>query len=170
MCAELYWEKPSHGRRWHLPEAFPGAPVVCKDRRVHPRGTDLTTELFKMSCPKHLFFLWHHHCCANTGPFGLLCRKLHQWVSATKAVWPETSTPDQVAPGQPGPSRGELCSAEQAVLVQHSWTSITTPIKSAGESTSYFCHTEERGGFLLLDCTPVTAESNEPQSKQNDTM
>lgn len=103
----------------------------------------------------------------STGSAGLLCRKLHQCPSATKAVWAGTSPPEQVAPG---PSWGELCSAEPSVLVQHSWTSITTLIKPAGESTSYFCHTEERGGFLLLDCTPVTAESNEPQSKQNDTM
>lgn len=106
----------------------------------------------------------------NTGSVGLLCRKIHQCPSATKAVWTETSPPEQVAPGQPGPSWGELSSAEPSVLVQHSWTSITTLIKPAGESTSYFCHTEERGGFLLLDYTPVTAESNEPQSKQNDTM
>lgn len=166
MCAELRCEKPSHSRRWRLPKAFPGAPVLCQNARAHPGRT----ELFKRSCPKHLFFLWHPHSCANTGSVGPLCRKLHPCGSPTKAVRPETPTPDQVAAGQPGPSWGELCSAEQSLLVQHSWTSITTLIKSAGESTSYFCHTEERGGFLLSDYTPVTAESNEPQSKQNDTM
>lgn len=167
MCAELCCEKPSHSRRWRLPEAFPGAPVLCKDRRVQPGRTELAAELLNRSCPKHLFSLWHHH---STGSAGLLCRKLHPWDSPTKAAWPETSTPDQVAAGQAVPSWWELCSAEQSVPVQHSWTSITTLIKPAGESTSYFCHTEERGGFLLLDYAPVAAESNEPQSKQNDTM
>lgn len=164
MCAELCCEKPSHSRRWRLPEAFPGAPVLCKDRRVHPGRTELATQLLNRSCPKHLFPLWHHHSCASTGSAGLLCRKLHPWDSPTEAACAETSTPEQVAQDRQCPALFcRAVSSSAAQLNIHNHFNQT----SRREHQLFLSHRERRLPALRLCPSRCRKQWTTKQAKQH---